>query len=963
MRVLLLVFFFFPLFSLGDESSAFYGAPKTKKKKIEPVYEACKSQDISSLSEETSLEKKTEGEFCFSCIFTNPFGFGEMQETAQTLQTKVFREKLQKRVIGQIESKIYQIQSLQACVRGDREWFRKQKVKVDWPLMKEVCKKKTKKLRAAIKERWSEMRLNLALSSPAIDEGRILSKNSTWFDSTPSHLISDFTDLPRLSLREKTQARKRYVETLAQAPLSGLSSSEFKRRMYRGKTLHSGKRQLTPEDRRELRKAAGNLQEEARMNYLEITSEMPLLGYLKTGNPGQRDLSEAFLKMEGKLEDLLDKAKDEEGDMGLLLSFKPLVEELLKEDKSYCLAAEGARIEAEKNESLKDWAMMGVGVAAAVPCFIAGPIGATACLTAGMALGIWGYKEAEVAKGEALGRVLTGKEFETMAGLTEKEREEFLAKLFLPLGAWGTTAVPARAASGAFTKAVKGAKVKTGVGKRAETQTDSTDAKVALVEKPHISPEDVHIKQIGHNTNTQSDIFQVKFTSQNGKEIQLELEIPTERLEQNKLDIEELIEEVIEDEKFDPEFNAENFAALVREEQDLLFYVKRLISSLSEESVQKGNKINLKELEAMAVSQYRNRTFQHFVQNYSRQHNSNLNHIGVKNVHIKKIDSDERFTEYEVQFKTRRGKRMSLKLKIAKQADGRVTSDEHVLEEIKANDFYPSNIAIHTNILNMQQRMQLAIGQMPAEIFKGLKSINLNPNSGNIGGQTMELPPGAVRFHDNKGPPKYVLSGPLRHLTVRLPVNESVMHAWLRVTKSTKSHMNLYTARLDEIPFSNENDLTSTLAHELGHVLQHTRYAIPTVSKLKDTEGTIEQLDRMISPKGWPEAIKKDGTSISEYGDTRLVEDFAEAMRVYIQTDGGAKDPQALRNFANRFEILDELMQASMTERKSLFDRFKKAMEKRGIAFVTRAGVLTHVVVQDQVYIIPPAEDISTPDE
>ena len=49
-----------------------------------------------------------------------------------------------------------------------------------------------------------------------------------------------------------------------------------------------------------------------------------------------------------------------------------------------------------------------------------------------------------------------------MAGLKEKEREEFLAKLFLPLGAWGTTAVPARAASGALARAVKGANTRTG---------------------------------------------------------------------------------------------------------------------------------------------------------------------------------------------------------------------------------------------------------------------------------------------------------------------------------------------------------------------------------------------------------------------------------------------------------------------------------------------------------------------
>lgn len=47
-----------------------------------------------------------------------------------------------------------------------------------------------------------------------------------------------------------------------------------------------------------------------------------------------------------------------------------------------------------------------------------------------------------------------------MAGLSEKAREEFLAKLFLPLAAWGTTAVPARAASAAVTRTVKGAKTR-----------------------------------------------------------------------------------------------------------------------------------------------------------------------------------------------------------------------------------------------------------------------------------------------------------------------------------------------------------------------------------------------------------------------------------------------------------------------------------------------------------------------
>ena len=185
---------------------------------------------------------------------------------------------------------------------------------------------------------------------------------------------------------------------------------------------------------------------------------------------------------------------------------------------------------------------------------------------------------------------------------------------------------------------------------------------------------------------------------------------------------------------------------------------------------------------------------------------------------------------------------------------------------------------------------------------------------------------------------KYALSNLPPRLAIRLPINDSVVHTWMKITKSTKSHMNLIASSSDDIPLSSGYDLSSTLAHELGHVLQNTQYSIPTTSKLLKSKNVQEQMERMRIPKGWPDAIKKDGTSVSDYGDTKLTEDFAEAMRVYIQTDGGTKNPQALKDFATRFEILDSLMKASMTERRSLFNKFKKAMEKKGVAFVTSSG-------------------------
>ena len=628
-----------------------------------------------------------------------------LKEAADAVQSKAFREKLQKRVIGQIESKLFQTKVLRACATEDRNWLSRQKA--DWPLMKEVCKQRTKDLKSELKTRWPEMRINRVLSQVNIDQ-IVTGKPNLSFPL--SHTVSDFSPMPKLTKKEQEKVKRWWANSLSEADVDKVTATDIKSKFLEGQPL----KDLTHDDQNQLRKATWEMQKKAKDSYFEIMSEMPILGYLSTGNPNKKELGEALLKIEENLGDFLKKAKDPKAEMGLLLSFKPLVEELLKETKEYCLAAEGARIQAENDESLKNWGLLGLGVLAAVPCFITGPVGATACLTAGMAFGVAGYKQAQVAKEESLGRVLTGKEFETLAGLDAKEKEEFLAKVFLPLGAFGTTAVPARAASGAIARAVKGAKTKTGAGKEAGIQTDPTNAKAVLTEKPNISPEDVHIEKTGYNADTQADIFQVKFTSSNGKEIQFELEIPKKRLEQNKLDIEEMIKDIIEFEKLDAK-KAEKFAAFLRKEDDLLLNMKRFISQMSEESFQGRNKISLEELESMIISQYKNRVFQHVVQSYSRQHNSKLSHIGVKNVHIKKVSHDEKnFTEYDVQFKTQKGKKLRLKLKISKDADGKMPDDDFIFGLIKENE-------IDSQMLSMKQKIQLSIGQMPAEIFKGIK--------------------------------------------------------------------------------------------------------------------------------------------------------------------------------------------------------------------------------------------------
>ena len=72
-------------------------------------------------------------------------------------------------------------------------------------------------------------------------------------------------------------------------------------------------------------------------------------------------MDQAFSKYKGHLDDLLEKVEDESVDMALLLSFGPLVEGLLADNEGYCLAAEGARLKAERDNSLKDMGISGCG--------------------------------------------------------------------------------------------------------------------------------------------------------------------------------------------------------------------------------------------------------------------------------------------------------------------------------------------------------------------------------------------------------------------------------------------------------------------------------------------------------------------------------------------------------------------------------------------------------------------------
>ena len=87
--------------------------------------------------------------------------------------------------------------------------------------------------------------------------------------------------------------------------------------------------------------------------------------------------------------------------------------------------------------------------------------------------------------------------------------------------------------------------------------------------------------------------------------------------------------------------------------------------------------------------------------------------------------------------------------------------------------------------------------------------------------------------------------------------------------------------------------------HEIGHAMAWAYYG-----------SAIPDWHLAVSDKRWFKAIEADNTMVSPYGETKIEEDFAEAMRAYLATEGGLQDPVRQRKILfHRFKILDEILQ------------------------------------------------------
>ena len=241
------------------------------------------------------------------------------------------------------------------------------------------------------------------------------------------------------------KAQNIYKNTLLEISLEKLSSDEFKKRLEQGKPLQSSKGViLTNKDQGNLREALLDLRQESKENYSRAVSEMPLLAFLNKGNPGDTELETAFSKLENRFKKVLEEIKDPKTNTALLLAHESLVEELLGEDKSFCLVAELARQKVEKSEARKDNALLAGGLLSAVPCFVTGTLLSPACLASGAAFGALSVRVAGRKANQSMDRFLTGKDYETLASLEEQDKAMWMETALFPLAFLGTTARPVK---------------------------------------------------------------------------------------------------------------------------------------------------------------------------------------------------------------------------------------------------------------------------------------------------------------------------------------------------------------------------------------------------------------------------------------------------------------------------------------------------------------------------------------
>ena len=447
--------------------------PPPAEKTHYPHYSACQNmeeQPFAAKAPVRASKEDTEAGFCGPACSRFLSSFDLFQEAGEAVKEKEFAEKLRKRVSGSVQAKMFELRVTRACAcldspnlkgcgpaRKRQELLDLFKARLRRPAnpeeknapfdIKTACRSKHQALKERISSLWPKMRESLSLSAPAVREQRIISNPSTWFDPSPSHKMSGFSSIEKLSGQEFEKAKSIAVSALVGAyqeesggALPALERLFTKKQL--AAALNEGKplafltdKEVSPKNRRRMREALEVLWRESAEEYFKIIHQMPLLGWMRKGDPDEIPL--ALSIAEEKLERLLKKHGGPKAGLSpFLFSFEPIVEELLRESLSqgedYCLIAERARLSLEKQKNTKENLIMTAMIAAIIPCFVPTPLSIAACAALEGGISFYDYSAADTEFKKSLGRALMGKELQDISEMKDQDKERAMALLFAP---------------------------------------------------------------------------------------------------------------------------------------------------------------------------------------------------------------------------------------------------------------------------------------------------------------------------------------------------------------------------------------------------------------------------------------------------------------------------------------------------------------------------------------------------
>lgn len=189
----------------------------------------------------------------------------------------------------------------------------------------------------------------------------------------------------------------------------------------------------------------------------------------------------------------------------------------------------------------------------------------------------------------------------------------------------------------------------------------------------------------------------------------------------------------------------------------------------------------------------------------------------------------------------------------------------------------------------MAERMRQTLGAMPDSVLGDLDQLTVNP---------------ARNIHDSYWAEQY-----------RMPGLKSAATGGI---SGGRTSVNFYPAGLSKL--IGASGRAQIMAHELGHIVAARRF------------GTTKP------PEGYAFGKQRDGVKVSSYGENSLDEDFAEAMAVYIQTEGGLRQPELLEKFRGRFAFLDDVLGMGPRQRTEIFEEYRQRMESVHRTTFSRVG-------------------------